>query len=373
MSQFVVWLSGVGWDDVPGTDRRLVEAIAETLDVVFVDAPHRGHWAGWFRGTSPAVDQPLPRVRRLRVPALPLSSKPVGRLMTRLLQWWTLRRGLPTGFLPAAVVVANPVTRFPRSLRGKRILFATDDWLAGTGLMGLSPSWVRRVMSANARDADAVVAVAPVILNQLRSLGAQGVPAQVLPNGAPPPGTPPHGSEPVAILIGQLNERIDLSCLEAVLDAGVRLRLVGPRADRDPQFRRSLDALLGCPGVEWLGRLPVDQVARELAAVRVGLTPYLITAFNQASFPLKTLDYLSAGLPVVSTDLDASRWLATEHVRIADNPRAFARLVVEGIAEPSSSEMAQVRQMLAKEHGWPQRAAHMLRLVDGSEDVADTS
>jgi hypothetical protein len=35
----------------------------------------------------------------------------------------------------------------------------------------------------------------------------------------------------------------------------------------------------------------------------VGLTPYADTPFNQASFPLKTLEYLSAGLPVVSTDL----------------------------------------------------------------------
>lgn len=359
----ILWLSGVGWDDVPGTDRRLVEAIAASHEVVFVDSPHPGQWSGWLRGMPPAVEQVLPRVLRLRVPAPPLFSKPMGRLATRWIQWRTLKRALPTELVPAAVVVANPVTRFPRSMGGRRILYVTDDWLAGAELMGLSSRWVRQVMSTNASTANAVAAIAPVLLDQLGSLGAKGVPAEVLPNGAPPPGALPHGCDAVAILIGQLNERLDLACLEAVVNAGTPLRVVGPRADRDVAYGRRLDALLKHPGVQWLGRLPPEQVARELEAVRVGLTPYRNTAFNQASFPLKTLDYLAAGLPVVSTNLDASRWLATEHVRIADGPDAFARRVAECITEAPSREDAKDRQRLASQHGWPQRAKQLLRLA----------
>lgn len=277
MSGPIVWLSGVGWDDLAGTDRRLVEAIAATHAVLYVDSPHPGQWSGWWKGVAPAIEQVSPRVRRLRVPGVPLFTKPVGRLPTRLLQRIALKRALPAGIEPAAVVVANPVTRFPRYLSGRRILFATDDWLAGAGLMGLSRRWVLRVMSANAREADAVAAVAPVLLQQLRSIGAKGVPAEMLPNGAPLPGVPAHGSEPVAILIGQLNERLDLACLEAVVHSGVRLRLVGPRVDRDPDYGKRLEALLDHPGVEWLGRVSPEQVAIELQSVRVGLTPYVTT------------------------------------------------------------------------------------------------
>ena len=359
----IIWLSGVGWDDIPGTDRRLVEAIAATHDVIFVDSPRHGQWRGWMQSKPPAVEQPMPRVCRLRVPVLPLFTKPGGRLATRLLQRWTVRRALPSGCVPAAVVVANPVTRFPQGLGGRRVLFVTDDWIAGAGLMGLSTRWVRQMIAANAREADAVAAVAPVLLQQLDMLGAKGVPAEVLPNGAPPPGALPHGSDAVSIVIGQLNERLDLDCLEAVVAAGVRLRLVGPRADRDPDFSRRLNALLARPGVEWLDRLPPEQLARELAAARVGLTPYQITAFNQASFPLKTLDYLAAGLPVVSTDLDASHWLGSEHIHIAGSPESFAGLVVECLADPPSRADAQGRQQLAMRHGWGQRASQMLRLA----------
>lgn len=362
----ILWLSGVGWDDVPGTDRRLVEALAQCHEVIFVDSPHPGQWSGWIRGKPPAIERVLPRVLRLRVPAPPLFTKPIGRLATRLVQWQTLRRGLPAGVAPAAVVVASPVAHFPRCLGGRRILYATDDWLAGAGLMGLSPSWVRRVMSANAVAADAVIAIAPVLLDQLKSLGAELVPMQMLPNGSPPPGGLPHGSEAVAILIGQLNERLDLACLEAVVDAGIRLRVVGPRTDRDPKYGRRLERLLARPGVDWVGRMPPEQVASELEAARVGLTPYCDTAFNQASFPLKTLDYLAAGLPVVSTDLGASRWLATQHVRIAGDPTEFARCVAENVTQPPSIEQATDRQQLARQHGWPQRAQQFLRVaLDG--------
>jgi teichuronic acid biosynthesis glycosyltransferase TuaH len=112
--------------------------------------------------------------------------------------------------------------------------------------------------------------------------------------------------------------------------------------------------------------MPPEQVVLELAAVRVGLTPYVNTPFNQASFPLKTLDYLAAGLPVVSTDLDASRWLATEHIRIAEGPQSFAHLVVDSILLPPSPMDVEARQMLASEHGWPKRAAQMIRLAGGA-------
>ena len=54
-----------------------------------------------------------------------------------------------------------------------------------------------------------------------------------------------------------------------------------------------------------------------LRVIDVGLTPYSQSDFNRASFPLKTLEYLAAGRPVVASDLPANRWLDTSHVSIA--------------------------------------------------------
>ena len=56
----------------------------------------------------------------------------------------------------------------------------------------------------------------------------------------------------------------------------------------------------------------------------VGLVPYGMSEFNRWSFPMKALEYLSAGLPVVSTSLPAMQWLDTPFIALADTPEAFA-------------------------------------------------
>jgi teichuronic acid biosynthesis glycosyltransferase TuaH len=84
--------------------------------------------------------------------------------------------------------------------------------------------------------------------------------------------------------------------------------LVGPvdqRCEQNSRFRE----LVARPNVRFVGRVPADEVPSYLAAIDVGITPYRDTSFNRASFPLKTLEYLAAGIPTVSADLPAARWL----------------------------------------------------------------
>ena len=128
---------------------------------------------------------------------------------------------------------------------------------------------------------------------------------------------------PVAGFIGHISDRIDLAMLEAVAATGASLLLVGPAP---PTFELArLDALLARPNVRWVGPKAFDELPAYLGAIDVGLTPYAQSAFNEASFPLKTLEYLAAGRPAVVSDLPAHRWLDTPHVTIAATPEAFAR------------------------------------------------
>ena len=70
-----------------------------------------------------------------------------------------------------------------------------------------------------------------------------------------------------------------------------------------------MEALIARPNVHWLGTKPFAELPSYLGAIDVGLTPYAQSAFNRASFPLKTLEYLAAGRPAVASDLPAHRWL----------------------------------------------------------------
>jgi teichuronic acid biosynthesis glycosyltransferase TuaH len=94
--------------------------------------------------------------------------------------------------------------------------------------------------------------------------------------------------------------------------------------------------------------------------MQVGLVPYTLSEFNRASFPLKTLEYLAAGLPVVSTNLPATRWLDTPLATIADDHATFVAAVRAAATIPSSADE---RQRFAAAHSWESRAADYLKLV----------
>jgi teichuronic acid biosynthesis glycosyltransferase TuaH len=96
----------------------------------------------------------------------------------------------------------------------------------------------------------------------------------------------------------------------------------------------------------------------------VGVVPYQPTAFNRASFPLKLLEYLGAGLPVVATDLPSVRWLDTDLVHVADDPVSFADEVERAIAASDDGHERERRLHLAAEHSWSSRAGAYLTLLD---------
>ena len=124
-------------------------------------------------------------------------------------------------------------------------------------------------------------------------------------------------------VVGHLTDRIDISLLEAVVDSGLSLLMVGPR---DPRWEpERFERLIASPHVQWVGLKPFAALPGYLRLIDVGITPYQDTAFNRASFPLKTLEYLAAGRGAVSSDLPATRWLQTDLVQVASGPGGLRR------------------------------------------------
>ena len=198
-------------------------------------------------------------------------------------------------------------------------LHGTDDFVAGAELMGLSASRLRAQERTAVLNADVVTALSPLLAERWSAL--RGAPVQLIPNGCTPvrPGARrvPEVNidlpKPVVGLIGRLNARIDMDLVEAVADAGYSLLIVGPH---DPQWEpRRRAGHTTRPRVHCVGRVPEEDASAYAAAADIGITPYLDSPFNRASFPLKTLDYLSASRPAVSTDLAAARWLLDDLTR----------------------------------------------------------
>ncbi len=215
-----------------------------------------------------------------------------------------------------------------------------------------------------------VIAISSVLEERWRDLGARQV--VLVPNGvqvapyanldaiAPAPAAAALPG-PVVGVLGNLTQRIDIGLLEALADEGLSLLLVGPVEPRWEPARFA--ALTARENVVWTGRQPFEAVPSYLRAVDVGVTPYLDTEFNRACFPLKTLEYLAAGRPAVSTDLPAVHWLATDLVRVASDPKELVAAVREAAAEAHDPRLAAARRAFAARHSWDNRATDVAKAV----------
>ena len=166
---------------------------------------------------------------------------------------------------------------------------------------------------------------------------------------------------PIAGFVGHLNSRTDLALLEAVADAGTSLLLIGPK---DPAFEpERFERLARRDNVAYLGPRPFEQLPAYFRLIDVGLVPYGPTEFNLHSFPMKTLEYLAAGRPVVSTSLPAVRWLDTELVTLADTPGQFAAGVAREVGLARDPMLVRSRREFAAQHSWAERAARLAELI----------
>ena len=107
-----------------------------------------------------------------------------------------------------------------------------------------------------------------------------------------------------------------------------------------------------------------DELPRYLQLMDVGIVPYVDSAFNRSSFPLKTLEYLAAGRPVVATGLPSVRWLESPDVSIADDAAMFADAVAAAVAQPRRECDVRRRQAFAGRHTWDERARAFAAIID---------
>jgi teichuronic acid biosynthesis glycosyltransferase TuaH len=372
-----VLASGVSWDGVRGSERALTEALSRCTDVLWVDPPISPATPQRYRRFGASGPSWRPRlytaqrgITRLTPVVLPGLTRPVVRTTTwPLVRWqarWALRRMGRTPDVVIACSLDDILRGWPA--RTATVLYGTDDWVAGAELMGQPAARLHRQERRAVHSADLVLAVTPELAARWRALGTE--PA-LLPNGCDPeaylavdtvePAPLPDGfPTPVAGVVGQLNDRLDADLLAAVADTGMGLLLVGP-CDSG-----RWDDLIRRPNVHHVGAVPFADLPRWLARMDVGLTPYTDSAFNRASFPLKTLEYLAAGRPVVGSDLPATRGLAQETVDVTAvaTPAEFAARVRAVADIPSTSGAVQRRRAVAGRHSWAARATRLVRLVD---------
>lgn len=383
MKPLVVMVPGNPWDGNRLGQHHLAAELSRRVRVLWVDPQishltplHDASAAGALR--EDRLREVAPDIVRLSPVTVPGLARPVLREIALRQARRAVRRAVASlGGDVHSTIVASLHDMLDVVPSAQRVFFGTDDYVAGAALTGTDPRWLERMERRQLAKADIVVAVSPVLRDKW---GTERPDTHLVPNGcmaehlgaaddAPLPDdvTLPG---PIAGFVGHMSERIDLAMLEAVAATGVSMLLVGPRS---PTFEiAKLDALLSRPNVQYVGPKPFAALPSYLRAIDVGLTPYRQSAFNHASFPLKTLEYVAAGRPAVVSDLPAHRWLDTPHVTIADTPETFAERARELLQRPRRPEDAAARRALGASHSWAARAGEVSGLLglDQSDDHA---
>jgi glycosyltransferase involved in cell wall biosynthesis len=253
-------------------------------------------------------------------------------------------------------------------------LFETRFGERGAGLLRLEER-----LSAAA--ADVVITVTEEAKARLAARGV-GVDRTVVVMNSPdervfgpprPPARIPDAGEVRAIYHGGLPARFGVEAL---------IRAAGALGDRVPRLRLSVlgsgderDALASlaagvAPGRVTVAPRPVafTEIPAHLEAAHIGVVPTLSDAFTNLLLPVKLLEYVHMGVPVVSSRLNGiERYFTDREVRFAEpgSPASFADALAELCADPQA---AATRAARAAERlralGWAEQRRSYLDTVD---------
>jgi glycosyltransferase involved in cell wall biosynthesis len=259
---------------------------------------------------------------------------------------------LVTGLPPSAPVVGECGER-------ASIYFCMDDFLV---LPGTSPRMMAVLEEDLLRRADAVVATAQRLVEVKTTPSGRGY---HLPQGvnyvhfATPQPVPPELAvlpRPLIGFAGGVGPAVDIETVRRICEAVPHgsVVMIGPVTIA----RQSLTA----SNLHLLGPRAYANLPAYVQSFDVGLIPYIESDWTRAVDPLKLLEYLAAGVPVVATPLpEVLKY--SEAVVTAPLGQPFVDAVLRTLAG-SDGLRAKEAQAFASKHSWEHRAARFLEIVD---------
>ena len=176
----------------------------------------------------------------------------------------------------------------------------------------------------------------------------------------PHPALAPYRGGPVFGYVGVIDERIDLELVDALAGAypDATVAMVGPLAKIEPSVlpRRA--------NIAYLGQREYAELPAMLAGFDVALMPFALNEHTASISPTKTLEYLAAGLPVVSTAVADVVADHAEVVHVARSRDEFLALV-ERARRPDEMR-AQRAAAKTRAATWDALAASMRRDLEAA-------
>jgi glycosyltransferase involved in cell wall biosynthesis len=166
---------------------------------------------------------------------------------------------------------------------------------------------------------------------------------------------------PVAGYVGVIDERLDLELIDglAVALPDWEIQIVGPVVKIDEA------SLPQAPNLRYPGACQYENLPDVMGGFDVALMPFALNEATRSISPTKTLEYLAAGLPVVSTRVPDVVTCFSEVVDLQDDAEGFARACREVLRHDLRDRDHKVRPLLHANH-WDTIAAQMCALMEAA-------
>jgi teichuronic acid biosynthesis glycosyltransferase TuaH len=367
----VVILGTADWDQPIATNQHyLTNELAKDFDVRFVESiglrrPElrirdvrrmAGRLAKMVRRRSASGSRGRPRDHITVVTpfVLPLHSGLCARLNRHLLRR-VIDRALAGASSTKILWTYSPVT-YGVEERFDGFVYHCVDLLETVN--GISAAVIDQAERHIAPLLDNSIATTDVVAESLRARGHKPV---LWPNVADTATI--EGSRPTTdtrapgrvVFAGNLApQKVDFALLSFLLKNNIDLHLAGPIAEGGGESGSQVEELIGL-GATYHGAMSLLELSALYWSSCVGLIPYVINDYTRGVSPLKTYEYLAAGLSVVSTALPSVSEIEG-HVAVASGPANFLAAVLRDTAPPSAADWA-ARSEIAKRNSWVGRGA----------------
>ena len=246
------------------------------------------------------------------------------------------------------------------------VYYCTDEW---SQFSTVDPERITAQEAELCRKVDLIFAAARSIVEKKKALNPEthlithGVDrdhfAAALSSETPVPADVASLPRPVIGFFGLLEDWIDTELLAHLARERPRWSIVVIGQTHIP-----LDHLQGIPNLHLLGRRPYAQLPRYAKAFSVGLCPFKLNELTIHVNPIKLREYLSAGLPVVSTDLPECR-IREDWGRVGRSREEFIEQI-EAFLREDSVEARRARSEAMRAETWEQKiaeiGAHVMRV-----------
>ena len=343
--QTLIVFSHLRWDFVYQRPQHLLSRLARHYRVLFFEEPVRGKLTPFLERFSPCHNVEVLRPHTtIDAPGFHDAQLPeLQPLLIEYLHDFGIEDYIVWFYTPMALPLLS-------ELEPRIVLYDCMDELAA---FKNAPRQMLQRESALMKRADIVLTGGPSLYEAKRGLHSN---VHCLPSAVDVEHYSPHAPRgedaeaerlmseipaPRLGFFGVIDERFDIDLLRAVADANPRWNLVlaGPvvKIDRESLPHR--------PNIHWLGQQPYERLPHLVARWDVCLLPFALNASTRFISPTKTLEYMAAEKPIVSTPVNDVMKLYGDAVAVAAGHDAFIAACHDALEEDAQARAARLARM----------------------------